>query len=623
MSVTVCAPSPPGPVSQRRNLAGKRTNSLGWAKTDCHTCAEKQRICDRRRPKCSACLEDGGICGGYIQALNWERGTLRLGTSKFKSAAQRKSSPEETSPTPSQSQSQPPLPQPSAFVFVDQTQSSEKPRKKARKNSKSSMSVATPLDRSARSSVSSTWNSVGPASPSTPWSLTKSTTPLSTTYESHSDAVLSLSPRVSRPPVEDALAFFHSRFSKTTLTWDVPVNPWQAALPQIHDDVPCVLYAAIALAQRQQAHLCNRAEGLGVLNLKAKALSVFATHLNDLSFESAISTTLLLIALDYAESGVSNWTIHLRGALNVLESSGGIRVAESRQNLRSQIAMLLWYDVTAAMLSRYPPIFPRRYLESLMSWQRETEWSMLGLNGLPDGMFLDMYDLAIAAAHPDAISAEAITAFEVRILGAFPGDRENRLLDAMSRVWKLGLLLYCQRVLVPFVRDGVDLPTTRSTTVDPESPSPPAAVMAFGIGGSRQSPRQLALEILGIVADLPPDSNFQKQCLLPIILASVEVPNPYLPYRRVAIDYCVRWKERTGMWIFDSALEFMSGVWSRNDTTKKEKMIPDGSAAGGDDVDDHDDDDTRNIVMGEHEAVITVPWTDIYPRGLEYGFLFG
>lgn len=77
------------------------------------------------------------------------------------------------------------------------------------------------------------------------------------------------------------------------------------------------------------------------------------------------------------------------------------------------------------------------------------------------------------------------------------------------------------------------------------------------------------------------------------------------------------------MWIFDSALEFMSGVWSRNDTTKKEKMMPDGSAGGGDDVDDHDDDDIRNIVMGEHEAVINVPWTDVYPRGLEYGFLFG
>lgn len=445
--------------------------------------------------------------------------------------------------------------------------------------------------------------------------------------------MLSLSPRISRPPVEDALAFYHSRFSKTTLTWDVPVNPWQAALPQIHDDVPCVLYAAIALAQRQQAHLCNRAEGLGVLNLKAKALSVFATHLNDLSFESAISTTLLLIALDYAESGVSNWAIHLRGALNVLESSGGIRIAESRQNLRSQIAMLLWYDVTAAMLSRCSPIFPRRYLESLMLWQCETEWSILGLNGLPDGMFLDMYDLAIAAAHPDTISTEVLTAFEARILGAVPGDQENRLLHAMSRVWKLGLLLYCQRVLVPFVLDDLELPTTQSTTIDAESSPSAAAVMALDggeRGESQQNPRRLAIEILGIVAELPPDSNFQKQCLLPIILAAVEVPSCYLPYRKIAIDYCVRWKERTGIWIFDSALEFMSGVWSRNDfdvrmlTTSKKVRVMDrgGEDDGYDYVDGVNDDDVRNTATNM-TGVIAVPWTEIYPRGVEYGFLFG
>ncbi|KAJ9497653.1 hypothetical protein H2202_006686 [Exophiala xenobiotica] len=602
MSVTVCAsPSPPTSTAPRRkNLAGKRTNSLGWAKADCHTCAEKQRFCDRRRPRCSACLDDGGICGGYIQALNWERATVRPGKSRstsISSAAPKRSLSDESSSSAQ-------LAQPSTFVFVDQTLSADRTRKKARKNSKSSVvSNLSQGDRSTRSSISSNWDSISPASPHSPWSQAKSTTPPSI-YESSQDVILPLSPRIGRPPIEDALAFYHSRFSKTTLTWDVPVNPWQAALPQIHDDIPCVRYAAIALAQRQQAHLCNKAEGLAVLNLKAKALSIFAAHLNDLSLETGISTSLLLIALDYAETGLSNWTIHLRGALHILESSGGIRLAESRQNLRSQIAMLLWYDVASAMLSRCPPIFPRRYIETLMLWQSESEWSILGLNGLPDGMFLDMYDLAIAAAHPEELSADMVSAFEATILDAAVSNQDHRQLAAMTRVWKLGLLLYSRRVLVPLVSGEESATYALEEDVKPSLP-----VTGLGLGAkSLHNPHGLALEILSIVADLPPDSNFQKQCLMPIILASVEVPASNSPYRKIAVDYCTRWKDRTGIWIFDSALEFMSGVWSRNDCeveviAGKSKPRHDGTLSESD--------------------VIAVPWTEIYPRGIEYGFLFG
>merc|ERR1711939_313818 len=596
MSVTVCASPPTSTAPRRKNLAGKRTNSLGWAKADCHTCAEKQRFCDRRRPRCSACLDEGGICGGYIQALNWERGTVRLGKSRSKSISggPEKSLPDENSIAQ--------LPQPPTFVFVDQTRSAERTRKKAWKNSKSSVSNLSQDDRSARSSISSNWDSISPTSPYSPCSQAKSATPPSV-YEPQ-EVILSLSPRIERPPIEDALAFYHSRFSKTTLTWDVPVNPWQAALPQIHDDIPCVRYAAIALAQRQQAHLANKAEGLAVLNLKAKALSVFAAHLNDLSIESGISTSLLLIALDYAETGLSNWTIHLRGALHILESSGGIRLAESRQNLRSQIAMLLWYDVARAMLSRCPPIFPRRYIETLMLWQSESEWSMLGLNGLPDGMFLDMYDLAIAASHPEELSAETISAFEAKILHATVSNHDHRQLAAMARVWKLGLLLYCRRVLVPLI-SGEE--SARYALENDVKPSLPVVGLA---AKSLHDPHDLALEILRIVADLPPDSNFQKQCLMPIILASVEVPTSNSQYRKIAVDYCERWKDRTGIWIFDSALEFMSGVWSRNDREVTASELRDGTL--------HESD-----VEGTKATCITVPWTEIYPRGIEYGFLFG
>jgi hypothetical protein len=239
-----------------------------------------------------------------------------------------------------------------------------------------------------------------------------------------------------------------------------------------------------------------------------------------------------------------------------------------------------------------------------MLWQSESEWSILGLNGLPDGMFLDMYDLAIAAAHPEELSADMVSAFEATILDAAVSNQDHRQLAAMTRVWKLGLLLYSRRVLVPLVSGEESATYALEEDVKPSLP-----VTGLGLGAKPlHNPHGLALEILSIVADLPPDSNFQKQCLMPIILASVEVPASDSPYRKIAVDYCTRWKDRTGIWIFDSALEFMSGVWSRNDC---EVEVIAGKCKP-----------RRDGTLSESD-VIAVPWTEIYPRGIEYGFLFG
>ena len=50
----------------------KRTNSLAFAQTDCHTCASLDERCDRRRPQCSACLDRGRKCGGFATPLSWD-----------------------------------------------------------------------------------------------------------------------------------------------------------------------------------------------------------------------------------------------------------------------------------------------------------------------------------------------------------------------------------------------------------------------------------------------------------------------------------------------------------------------------------------------------------------------
>ncbi|KAJ5097067.1 hypothetical protein N7456_007788 [Penicillium angulare] len=50
---------------------GKRTNSLAFAQSDCHTCASEGDQCDRRRPRCSTCLTKGRKCDGFATSLSW------------------------------------------------------------------------------------------------------------------------------------------------------------------------------------------------------------------------------------------------------------------------------------------------------------------------------------------------------------------------------------------------------------------------------------------------------------------------------------------------------------------------------------------------------------------------
>lgn len=54
------------------NSEGRRTNSLGFAKHDCHTCSAQRRPCDRQRPRCGPCLSNRQRCGGFATNLVWK-----------------------------------------------------------------------------------------------------------------------------------------------------------------------------------------------------------------------------------------------------------------------------------------------------------------------------------------------------------------------------------------------------------------------------------------------------------------------------------------------------------------------------------------------------------------------
>ena len=67
---------------------GKRTNSLGLARTDCHTCSSANQACDRQRPQCTTCLAQRRKCGGFATPLSWDNSRIWLSESELNSASE-------------------------------------------------------------------------------------------------------------------------------------------------------------------------------------------------------------------------------------------------------------------------------------------------------------------------------------------------------------------------------------------------------------------------------------------------------------------------------------------------------------------------------------------------------
>lgn len=60
-------------------MRNKRTNSLGRAKEPCQNCLAAHLSCDRSRPRCLTCTENGITCPGYKMNLAWQFGIASRG----------------------------------------------------------------------------------------------------------------------------------------------------------------------------------------------------------------------------------------------------------------------------------------------------------------------------------------------------------------------------------------------------------------------------------------------------------------------------------------------------------------------------------------------------------------
>ncbi|RFU34827.1 hypothetical protein B7463_g1544, partial [Scytalidium lignicola] len=56
-----------------KEAGATRPRLVAFASADCHTCLSGERKCQRQRPYCSTCLDNGIKCGGYVTALSWHQ----------------------------------------------------------------------------------------------------------------------------------------------------------------------------------------------------------------------------------------------------------------------------------------------------------------------------------------------------------------------------------------------------------------------------------------------------------------------------------------------------------------------------------------------------------------------
>lgn len=208
-----------------------------------------------------------------------------------------------------------------------------------------------------------------------------------------------------------------------------------------------------------------------------------------------------------------------------------------------------------------------------MAWRSVSGWNLLALNGCPDDLFLQIYDIAEAASRN--VEGSEAAALEQNLWSVVLDPRDGGI-AALFDCWRLGLLLYCTRVF------GVNVWSPAEETEELQSAATGFSFRPGSPVGGRPAvePSQLpstsimrckflAEEILWLVRDIPPDSNLQKQCLIPLIFAACELdadPEQF-PFRIMAEDYCHRWRKLSGLRLFDDALGLIQATWTLMEVT--------------------------------------------------------
>ena len=286
---------------------------------------------------------------------------------------------------------------------------------------------------------------------------------------------------------------------------------------------------------------------------QAKAIHLFSQALEHAPASRLLDTLLILINFEATQTASSSWVVHLDGARQILDGTGVAQVCEASPKGRPQIAMLVWWDVTIAFISRRDTRFPATYLQYLANHETDYDWSFFALSGCPAELVVYMASLAkLAAVFETVVKLEHVSfnteAVEQTMLAvrewanpadASPAEVEQTDCDVALRrnkyhcieAWRHSILLYCYRVF--------------------SRPSSPAQLRSI---------THLARVILDHVRCIPETELMQKQTLLPVFLAAAEAGDE--DTRSFARQYCSHWSATARYHMFTSVDSLLEDIWA-------------------------------------------------------------
>ncbi|KAI5460158.1 fungal-specific transcription factor domain-containing protein [Mariannaea sp. PMI_226] len=600
----------------------RRTNSLGFAKIDCHTCSELGDICDRKRPRCGSCSANRRKCGGFAMNLMWKDPIVSRKTSKV-----------------TQPRRQPGTCNGHSFKFVRGRLSRKRQPKLSKRDPKQ-------FDERLKSSeFYSTWQLdevdqvdeigevISPSvdshtlrngnnelemfvgSPITLDNLLPSTPssgspPASASITQLTGCELGL----SIPPIVDflfniemsdcntpiqpishaitqgtcegdggddeqetlvfedsfplqvtyqnlahkyhsVLDLYNEKFCVVPLSHDCRNNPFRIRM-DFTESFTFLLHAVLAISSHHLAKT-NNCSNLDEEMQKhwCTAIRLFSTALGHCNFQPLLDTLLILINIESTQSAYGMSDMHLRGAHRLLRESSAAEECKKSPRLRAQMAMLIWWDVTASLISRREPRLPLPYLETLAQYDDGDGdgWSFFTLTGCPVHLVQAMWRLA-GLAH----IYERTVNMEWTIFNRLPVDSimeevrnfvnyddfsfhdvgNTSLADVNARrnrfhcieAWRHAILLYVARVFTP---------KQDASSIDRID--------------------YYARVIIDSVRCIPPTDAIQKQLLLPIFLAASEVGDDF--NRSFVRDYCQHWSNAIHFHQFQTVTALLEEVW--------------------------------------------------------------
>lgn len=213
------------------------------------------------------------------------------------------------------------------------------------------------------------------------------------------------------------------------------------------------------------------------------------------------------------------------------------------------------WDVTLALISRRGTIMDRRYLDFLIHWEKQDDWSFFDLTGCSGDLIVFMYELADLAKQREIANSMKWLTFDVtpvmdieKDLGSWKNDLDSLadenisgLSDAdaeklfhvaqdrhhCAEAWRCGLLLYIRRVF-------------RSTH-------------------QRPAISQLVRRVIDHTMCCRRAFQTQKQLLLPVFLAGCETSDQDM--RVFVKEYCDYWGKKSHYRMFNTVPLILEQVW--------------------------------------------------------------